>query len=148
MKTGRPLKNKIERKSNGCLEFLSVGTGGYARVQFCGLEHWAHRIALGWKLGRLLDSGELACHACDNRACVEPSHLFLGTDKSNSDDMIKKGRSFSKLSQIDVLLMKFMAGCGMLQRDIAQEFGVNRYHAHRVIGGEYQKRFQLCDSST
>lgn len=51
----------------------------------------AHRVA--WELENgPIPANVLVLHRCDNRACVRPSHLFLGDDKINSDDMKKKGR--------------------------------------------------------
>lgn len=40
--------------------------------------------------------GYLICHKCDNTGCVNPNHLFLGTPKDNTQDMIKKGRNAFK----------------------------------------------------
>ena len=37
-------------------------------------------------------------HKCDNRACVRPSHLFVGTNQDNTDDMLRKGRGYNQLS--------------------------------------------------
>lgn len=52
----------------------------------------AHRYSLEIKLGRALEEKELACHTCDNPACVNPAHLFVGSDLDNSRDMVTKGR--------------------------------------------------------
>ena len=107
----------------------------------------AHRFS--WELykGSIPDGdgyhGVCVLHRCDNRACVNPDHLFLGTQADNIRDMIRKGRNddrsgernFSaKLSQRDVNEIRSLAG-RLPQRAIAEKFGVSQSQISHIIRG-------------
>lgn len=78
------------------------------------------------------------CHRCDNPICVNPAHLFIGTQADNMADMYSKGRGvkarhlvaqeshFAKLSNADIPKILSMKSAGVQQKDIAITFNVSR----------------------
>lgn len=80
---------------DGCWPWLgSIHPDGYAQAWFVGEgRQIVHRVALAERLGRALTPGMFALHTCDNRRCVNGSHLYEGTPADNGHDMAARGRS-------------------------------------------------------
>lgn len=89
----------------------------------------AHRVS--WELtnGPIPD-GLVVCHKCDNRLCVNPDHLFLGTSKQNSQDMVAKARQNKGEDRYCAKLTTAQVSAIRLdprpQRAIAQDYGVSQ----------------------
>lgn len=97
---------------------------GYGYWRFGKL---AHRIMYQVAYGEF-DPRLFVLHRCDTRCCINPSHLFLGTAKDNSADMVSKGRSQKGESASGVKLkseqvVEIRASRGMLtQKEIASKY--------------------------
>lgn len=86
---------KIETSTSGCMEWTaSKYPDGYGMVNVGGTPRRAHRVSLVMEGFNLLDT-DCVCHKCDNPVCVNPQHLFIGSKKDNSQDMLKKDRHYS-----------------------------------------------------
>ncbi len=113
---------------------------GYGRVYFQGKVRSTHRIAYFLSTGNDPD-GFSICHSCDNPACCNPVHLFLGTHQINMTDRNAKGRvasgerngraklTWETVNAIRAAYVPFKVTLPML----AARFGVNRYIVSDIL---------------
>jgi hypothetical protein len=120
----------------GCWEWTGALSRGYGQFAVGGSKRvlGAHRVS--WEhVNGPVPPGLFVLHRCDNPRCVRPDHLFIGTIKDNTADMLAKGRhnpprgsrcGTSKLTESDAAAIRSLAAEGFAHPIIASRFSVSR----------------------
>lgn len=138
-------------KSEGCWEWQGARVFcGYGVLNVGGRRIGAHRLSYELHNGPV-PGGLDVLHHCDNPPCVRPDHLFLGTAKDNTQDMMAKGRgrylvlrgeacTSAKLTrgQVETIRREYSAG-GISQSTIARQYGMSQSAIGALLRGESWK---------
>lgn len=140
--------NRLWRKvkiGDECWEWkASKHRDGYGNFRFGGRMDLAHRAA--WTLERGTIPNELqVLHTCDNRSCVRPSHLWLGTNADNVRDKMKKGRhqqtagAANPNAKLTAKQVAWARKNGLTQQATADALGVTNALISKIRAGKLWK---------
>jgi plasmid maintenance system antidote protein VapI len=142
-----------------CWEWLGQKRYGYGSIMIRRnllkpKSYSAHRLSYLWAFSEIPD-GLYVCHKCDNRACVNPNHLFLGTAKENTQDMINKNRivtqrgeeaSNSKLTEEDVMKIRQIYSY-TTAKELAKLYGVVPQAIYDIVKNRTWVHLPLAQNS-
>jgi hypothetical protein len=143
----------FKEDKNGCFNCTSHKIFGtdyptlWLRGKKIAISHTIYEECFG-----IIPKGMCVCHKCDNHLCINPEHLFLGTHKDNTQDMIKKGRDrhgvfkgeehgCSKLTNDDIFKIR---DDKRYCREIALDYGVALCTIARIKKGTNWKHLIAC----
>lgn len=116
---------------------------GYTSYRYKTLR--AHRVAYVLSYGIDLQEDQCVCHSCDNPACVNPNHLWVGTHADNVRDKVQKGRQRAlsgeqnpntRLSDHDIRQIRQLYEEGISQKELAALFEISQPYVSRLVNGK------------
>ena|ERR1700733_14036979 len=150
----RPVEDRfwekiVADKGSDCWLWVgAIGKTGYGRLLLKTKPKkyiYAHRLSYILHINSI-PNDLFVLHRCDNRACVNPKHLFLGTALDNSQDMKKKQRhrhggkhQNAKLTERKVKEMRRLYANGTRQCTLMRKFGVSRATVCNIVNPRYER---------
>jgi hypothetical protein len=154
--TDRFWRGVIKSDDYTCWEWIkNKNAGGYGRISISGKIISAHRLSWEIHFGPIPDD-MCVCHHCDNRSCVNPNHLFLGTYKDNNNDMVSKGRHHpcigeknpkAKLKETDIATIIKLNKSGFDALTISRKYSVTSNNIRHIINGKSWKHLSRKEES-
>lgn len=140
---------KVKKTDSCWLWTGSTCKNGYGRFRYQGRLNQAHRLSYAWAVGPIPD-GLFVCHKCDTPSCVNPNHLFTGTNADNMKDAHSKGRlplfpldyrgekcQHSVLTEDQVRRIRQIYAKGNTsQRELGERFEVSKSHIGSIVRRE------------
>jgi len=145
---------KVDKECE-CWNWTGCLRRGYGIFWFNGTDRRAHRYSYIIHHPLTFDLLEhpdiCVCHKCDNPKCVNPAHLFLGSNADNMDDKMEKGRSADKKgekngrailteTQVREIRSRYLAGISRRQLEI--EYGIKKTTIYKIISRKSWKHLE------
>jgi len=129
-----------------CWDWLGALSQGYGHQEVAGSRTKAHRLSWVIHFGPIPD-GLCVLHRCDNPRCVNPAHLFLGTQADNIQDMMAKDRgrwpvrsgedaNNARLTAAQVRTIRERVAAGETRGSLARELGVHKTTVAKIVSGK------------
>ena len=140
---GRTIRKfwRLVKQTESCWEWMGYcDSDGYGKttVYYKPIKapNFAYQICCGE-----IPPGMCVCHTCDNRKCVRPDHLWLGTQQENNADKVKKGRQLrgeshgrAKLKTAEVIKIRELHSSGQYKASqLARLFGISDLYIYSII---------------
>ncbi|MBE9096091.1 HNH endonuclease [Tychonema sp. LEGE 07203] len=94
------IEGEFDRET-GCINWQGSKFGnGYGRKWIDGKTVLVHRLVLESKIAGFIDSGDFACHTCNNRSCINPAHLVAESAAENTGQMMGRDRQTPRRKSI------------------------------------------------
>lgn len=142
-------------RHNGCVEWTGrISNKGYGFFTFVGDNVTAHRVSYVWANSKEIPKDRFVCHKCDNKRCVNPEHLYIGSRSDNAKDFHQRhpnahlfkewgkklGMKSKVLSDSVITHVFFLRDNGLTYREIGDSLGINFRTAFNIVKGISYKK--------
>lgn len=131
---------KVDKSDvNSCWNWTAfIDRYGYGRLNIDSSMKKAHRLSFELHIGNI-PHGLHVCHKCDNRKCVNPNHLFIGSNFDNHIDAMNKGRRKGKFVAENTIKRIKIVGDILPVKDLSKIFGLNHNTIRNILCGNTYK---------